>query len=119
MTIRGADRVTGQWDRFRIEQVLINLLTNALRYGGGTPIEIEVCSRGETAELSIRDHGNGIALEDQERIFRRFERAIRRTKSAGWAWGSTSPGRSPKPTRAPCVWRARLDEERGSSSRCR
>jgi signal transduction histidine kinase/CheY-like chemotaxis protein len=87
MTIRGAERVTGHWDRFRIEQVLINLLTNASRYGGGTPIEIDVSSRGETAEISIRDHGKGIAPEDQDRIFRRFERAISSSEVSGMGLG--------------------------------
>jgi signal transduction histidine kinase/DNA-binding NarL/FixJ family response regulator len=87
VTFHGAERMIGHWDRFRIEQVLINLLTNAARYGGGSPIEIEISSRGETAELSIRDHGKGIAPEDQERIFRRFERAISRSEVSGLGLG--------------------------------
>jgi len=66
--------VEGVWDEFRIEQVLTNLLTNALRYGGGRGIEVEVKRLGAFALMSVRDHGIGIAPEDQARIFEQFER---------------------------------------------
>lgn len=67
--------VQGQWDEFRLEQVLTNLLTNALRYGGGQPVEVSVGAHDDgTARLSVRDHGMGIAPEDQARIFEQFER---------------------------------------------
>jgi signal transduction histidine kinase len=69
--------VTGLWDPFRLQQIVINLVTNALKYGPGAPIDIGVERRGErTARLTVRDHGIGIAPEDQERIFQRFERAV-------------------------------------------
>jgi signal transduction histidine kinase len=64
----------GVWDEFRIEQVLTNLLTNALRYGGGKPVEMVVQQVGEAARVSVRDHGIGIGPDDQERIFEQFER---------------------------------------------
>jgi signal transduction histidine kinase len=64
----------GVWDEFRIEQVLTNLLTNALRYGGGKPVEMVVQEVGDAARLSVRDHGIGIGPDDQERIFEQFER---------------------------------------------
>jgi signal transduction histidine kinase len=64
----------GVWDEFRIEQVLTNLLTNALRYGGGKPVEIVVQEVGDAARVSVRDHGIGIGPDDQERIFEQFER---------------------------------------------
>jgi signal transduction histidine kinase len=64
----------GVWDEFRIEQVLTNLLTNALRYGGGKPVEMLVQQVGEAARVSVRDHGIGIGPDDQERIFEQFER---------------------------------------------
>jgi signal transduction histidine kinase len=66
--------VEGVWDEFRIEQVLTNLLTNALRYGGGGLVEVEVKQLGAFALMSVRDHGIGIAPEDQARIFEQFER---------------------------------------------
>jgi signal transduction histidine kinase len=67
--------VFGHWDEFRIEQVLINLLTNAMRYGKNAPIDIAVTSVGDSVELSVRDYGPGIGPEDQQRIFNQFERA--------------------------------------------
>ncbi|HEX5514202.1 MAG TPA: ATP-binding protein [Gammaproteobacteria bacterium] len=67
--------VLGHWDRMRIEQVLVNLFTNAIKFGEGKPVDIEVGSDGKTARLLIRDYGIGIAAEAQQRIFQRFERA--------------------------------------------
>ena len=67
--------VTGMWDRNRIDQVVSNLLSNAIKYGAGEPISLSVESSGETARLCVVDRGVGIAPEDHERIFRRFERA--------------------------------------------
>ncbi len=66
--------VDGFWDRSRIEQVATNLLANAMKYGAGKPIEITVASEGNVARFAVRDHGIGIAEEDQEKIFERFER---------------------------------------------
>lgn len=70
-----AEPVIGYWDGFRIEQVLINLLTNAMRYGKGEPIGIEVSLADGHARLAVRDRGPGIGIEDQQRIFQQFERA--------------------------------------------
>jgi signal transduction histidine kinase len=64
------------WDRIRVEQVVTNLLTNAFKFAGGKPIEITVEERGPTARLVVVDHGIGIAPEDVERIFRRYEQAM-------------------------------------------
>jgi signal transduction histidine kinase len=74
--LRLADNVLGHWDRLRIEQVMINLISNATKYAAGKPIEIEVRQDGDEAVLSVRDQGMGIAKEDQKRIFERFERAV-------------------------------------------
>jgi PAS domain S-box-containing protein len=68
--------VVGAWDRTRLEQVATNLLSNAMKYGRGKPIEITVEADARAARLTVRDHGIGIAPEDQERIFERFERAV-------------------------------------------
>jgi signal transduction histidine kinase len=68
--------VVGFWDRFRIEQVVVNLLTNALKYGEKRPVEIRIRTDKEKAILQVRDHGIGIRDEDQKRIFDRFERAV-------------------------------------------
>jgi signal transduction histidine kinase len=68
-------RILGEWDPFRLEQVVINLLTNALKYGPGKPIEIVIDSDERHARLTIRDHGIGVDEADHARIFERFERA--------------------------------------------
>jgi signal transduction histidine kinase len=67
--------VTGWWDAPRIDQVVTNLLSNAIKYGSGKPIELSVESTADRARLTVRDHGIGISVEDQRRIFGRFERA--------------------------------------------
>jgi PAS domain S-box-containing protein len=69
--------IVGQFDSFRIEQVISNLISNAIKYGAGKPVEIALHRKTlSTAELRIRDFGIGIPKEAQLRIFERFERAI-------------------------------------------
>jgi PAS domain S-box-containing protein len=63
-------------DRLRIEQVITNLLTNALKYGNRKPVHIDVWNDSSKAVISVRDFGIGISQEDQQRIFDRFERAV-------------------------------------------
>jgi signal transduction histidine kinase len=67
--------VEGSWDRGRLEQIISNLISNAIRYGAGKPIELTVYDAGDVAMFRIRDHGIGIAEDAQRRIFERFERA--------------------------------------------
>lgn len=66
--------IFGNWDAFRLEQVITNFLTNALKYGAGHPVTVRAWRTREGAAFSVRDHGIGIAPEDCERIFHRFER---------------------------------------------
>lgn len=73
--LKKIDEVVGTWDKFRIEQVIINILTNAARYGAGKPIEVKIFKDGNFAKICIKDFGRGIASEDLERIFQKFERA--------------------------------------------
>jgi signal transduction histidine kinase len=79
--------VTGAWDRSRVDQVVSNLLSNAIKYGAGKPVSLYVESSGETARLCVADRGIGIAREDHERIFRRFERAVEGSGFAGMGLG--------------------------------
>ena len=88
VSLEAPPRLPGSWDDFRIEQVATNLLTNALRYGSGQPVDIGVRAVDGWAELSVRDHGMGIAPEDQERIFEQFERTeASRERAAGLGLG--------------------------------
>ncbi|WNG40140.1 AAA family ATPase [Archangium violaceum] len=68
--------MVGHWDAMRLEQVVLNLLTNATKYGAGRPIEITLEGDATQARLRVRDEGIGIAEEDAARIFERFERAV-------------------------------------------
>jgi PAS domain S-box-containing protein len=68
--------VVGTWDRLRLEQVVTNLLSNALKYGTGKPVHVRVETSGGLARLEVRDEGIGIAPESLPRIFGRFERAV-------------------------------------------
>jgi len=74
-------------DEFRIEQVITNLLTNALRYGGRRPVAVTVGVRDQEAFVSVRDQGMGIAPADQERIFEQFERTEGAAQVAGLGLG--------------------------------
>jgi signal transduction histidine kinase len=85
--LRGAEPVVGRWDRGRLEQVVTNLVSNALKYGAGAPVEVEVRSSGSMALLEVKDHGIGIAPEDLERIFGKFERAVPVRKYGGFGVG--------------------------------
>ncbi|KYF73559.1 AAA family ATPase [Sorangium cellulosum] len=68
--------VVGRWDPSRLEQVLVNLLSNAMKYGAGGLIHVVVRRHEGRALLSVRDHGMGVAEADHARIFERFERAV-------------------------------------------
>ena len=79
--------VRGRFDCFRLEQVIFNLTTNALRYAPGCPVRFAVGEDGGRAFLSVADEGPGIPLEHQQRIFGRFERAITASEVSGLGLG--------------------------------
>lgn len=74
LQIQAEGPVVGLWDRSRIEQVVTNLLTNALKYGAGQAVTIALSADATAARLVVTDQGIGIAAEHLERIFGRFER---------------------------------------------
>ena len=79
--------VPGEWDRIRVEQIIDNLLGNAVKFGAGKPVEIVVDASNGSAHLAVADHGIGISPADQRRIFERFERAVPETHYGGFGLG--------------------------------
>jgi signal transduction histidine kinase len=79
--------IIGNWDYFRLEQVLVNLLANSFKYANGKPIQLRAAQDGAMALFSIQDQGIGIAPEDHNRIFDRFERAVSSRNYAGLGLG--------------------------------
>jgi len=87
VTLDAEESVIGHWDEFRIEQVISNLLTNALRYGAKSPINVKVYSENGQARVEVRDQGIGIGEENQKRIFQQFERVTAKHAVAGLGLG--------------------------------
>lgn len=79
--------LVGHLDKVRIEQVFINLLTNAAKYAPGKTIHVSLTRAGKFASLTVRDEGQGISSENQKRIFERFERVKDRDNVGGLGLG--------------------------------
>ena len=77
----------GQWDRLRLDQVFTNLIINALKYGRGRPIQILGDPDAQYARVDVRDQGIGIAHQDADRIFEKFERAVSERHYGGLGLG--------------------------------
>jgi PAS domain S-box-containing protein len=86
IALRAAPAV-GSWDRLLLETVVARLVSNALKFGDGKPIDIEVDATADRATLTVRDRGIGISVEDQRRIFERFERAVSERNFGGFGIG--------------------------------
>lgn len=74
-------------DRLRIEQVVTNLVNNALKYGPGKPIFVKLENRKDEVALSVQDYGIGISESDQERVFGKFERVVSNKTVTGLGLG--------------------------------
>jgi signal transduction histidine kinase len=87
LTIKTDGSLIGQWDRFRLEQVITNLLSNAMRYGEGKPIDITAARSGDRATIRIVDHGIGIEPTLLNRIFDPFQRVVESRDYGGLGLG--------------------------------
>jgi signal transduction histidine kinase len=81
------ENINGNWDKVRIEQAVSNLLTNALKYGDGNPVEVTTVKQGDTAKVIVKDHGIGIPAHKHSKIFARFERAVQNDSIEGLGVG--------------------------------
>jgi len=80
------DGVVGEWDRFRVDQIVSNLVANALKFGERAPVDITVALEDDVARLEVRDHGLGISPDLADRLFRPFERT-QSSKTPGYGLG--------------------------------
>jgi PAS domain S-box-containing protein len=85
--VRVDGKAVGSWDRLRVEQIVDNLVSNALKYAPGKPVEIRLATAADRAVLTVRDHGNGIAPEDTVKLFERFERGLPARQIGGLGLG--------------------------------
>ncbi len=79
--------VTGHWDKLRVEQVVNNLVGNAIKYGMGKTVEVDLHAEYSTAILRVVDHGIGIDAAHQQKLFQRFERAVATRDYGGFGLG--------------------------------
>ncbi|MEO8714275.1 MAG: HAMP domain-containing sensor histidine kinase [Acetobacteraceae bacterium] len=80
IAVAAPNSLPGSWDSLAIEQIIDNLISNAIKYGGSTPVEVSAAACGEQVRIQVRDHGRGIPADDRARVFGRFERAIGRNE---------------------------------------
>ena len=85
--LAGADSLIGKWDKHRLEQVIVNLITNGIKYGNGKPIIVSINKVNELAVLEVEDHGLGISEDDIPKVFQKFERVGDRHKASGLGLG--------------------------------
>ncbi len=77
----------GEWDAHRLDQVIANLVSNALKYGAGRPVRVACAMEKDVALIRTSDEGIGIAPENHARIFDRFERAVTDRRFGGLGIG--------------------------------
>ncbi len=81
ISVSSSDRLVALLDRGRLQQVLVNYVENAARYGGGT-IEVVACSDHDALVLEVHDNGQGVPKRDHNLIWNRFERGAHRFNAA-------------------------------------
>jgi len=87
LTTNIQDEVIAHLDELAISEILENLLSNAIKYGRRRPIELTLTASGNSARIVVQDNGIGIDGKDQQRIFERFERVVRREGHSGFGIG--------------------------------
>jgi|GEM_PF-2278262 len=86
--LHATSAVPGRWDHARVDGMVTHLLSNALKYGLGRPVEVEVtCIPGDLARLVVKDRGIGIPAEQLAHLFQRFGRAVPLRHYGGFGLG--------------------------------
>jgi two-component system, OmpR family, sensor kinase len=73
--------VSGMWDQLAIEEVAENLISNAIKFGAGCPVDIRLRTLDHSARLDVRDRGDGMTKDQQAHIFGRFEQVVSNRQS--------------------------------------
>lgn len=87
LVLRAPASVIGRWDRARARQVIVSVIANAIKYGPGQPVVIEVMAADSSVQIVTTDHGIGIEPEKRDKIFQRFERAVSLRNYGGFGIG--------------------------------
>ncbi|UQA58457.1 sensor histidine kinase [Polyangium aurulentum] len=87
VTVEADEMPFGRWDAGQIERMVLHIVKNAITFGEGKPVSVEVTMHEGRARLVVRDQGMGIAKQDQERIFERFVRAVPACRFGGLGLG--------------------------------
>lgn len=81
------DGATGTLDPLAVEQIVENLLSNALKFGTGKPVDIHLEVVGQSALIEVQDRGAGMPPDQQARIFGRFEQIVTQYEGSGFGIG--------------------------------
>lgn len=88
VSVRASGSAIGRWDPRRLERVVTNLLSHALKFGAEKPIVISIDGGAEgLVRLQVCDQGIGISVQEQSRIFERFQRAVSSRHYSGFGLG--------------------------------
>jgi len=111
------ESLVGSWDATRLERVLGNLLTNAIKYSpDGGEIVVRVHAEPQVAVLTVRDHGVGIPSQDLPLVFDAYRRGTNvtgRIAGSGRSWQASKQSSSSTAGASP--WRARRAQAVSSS----
>lgn len=87
ISVQANESFLGNWDPIRLDQVISNLISNAIKYGEGKPIAVSLRKEQKDILFSVRDQGSGVPEHMQDKIFERFERAVSGQKISGLGLG--------------------------------
>ena len=85
--VEAAAPVIGRFDPIRVDQIVSNLVSNAIKYAGRKPITVTVEKAGDTAQIKVTDRGPGIPQPEQDHVFERFERGAASERSGSYGLG--------------------------------